>query len=522
MLNRSLWIAAMTVLALSGQTSSYVVSIPDTGAAGDGRVDDASAIQKAIDDSPQDSTIDFGEGRTYLIGRTLRLQSNRVYRGASTILMAGSAVPGSPMLLLSYGQSQSVTLDGLTFDARQIGGILQLAVGGGVDTPASGIVIRNCALLNSGGGGQVSESAIYTPVGLQSSTIADNKFVNCGTCIHISNPNQVSITGNDFDTTRGGNAISVVTYNFPAPYGNGLEITGNHGRNLKRRGIEIFGGNPNTRMNSPLIADNTFTDWQEALANDPYGISVAVGVTAKILRNTLSGRQGGYGIELGARGSVVSDNVISGFYYGIVIQGQPDVVVKSNTISDQIESGILFSNAGPNPRAQVSGNRIVNPHKFGIGMSPNDYGGAVIDSNTIEREGGRYGDDNTAQTFIGIKMDAGAASPVTVSGNRIVQTATAPPARFDFIGIGFFGGYPGSTFQDNTVESKSTSPLGTGLLFWFSPFAEGSSVSENKFVNLTRVTNGFTSPRVHAVGNRATRVPQNDPNIIKPPVRKSP
>jgi len=521
MLKRSLWIAALSVLALHGQQPTFVVSIPDAGAAGDGLVDDASAIQKAIDDSPESSTIDFGEGKTYRIGRTVRLQPNRIYRGASAIVMSTTAVPGSPMLVLSYGQSQSVILDGLTLDARQVGGILQLAVGGGVDIPATGIVVRNCSMLNNGGGGQVSESAIYTPVGLQSSIISNNRFVNCSTCIHIANPAQVSIANNDFDTTRGGNAISVVTYNYGPVYGDGLEITGNRARNLKRMGVELLGGQPNTRMNSPLIADNVFTDWQADLADDPYGISVAVGISARILRNTLSGRQGGYGIEVGARGSLVSENIVTGFFYGIVIQGQSDVVLKSNTISDQIESGILFSNAGPNPRAQISGNRISNPRKFGIGMSPNDYGGADIQGNTIEREGGRYGTDSASETFIGIKMDSGPASPVTVSGNRIVQTAAVPPQRFDFIGIGFFGGYPGSTFQENTVESKSSAPLGTGLLFWFSPYAEGSSVTQNKFVNLTRVTNGFTSPRVHAVGNQASRVPQNDPNIVKPPVRKS-
>lgn len=522
MMTRTLLLTAAGLLVLQGQQPAFVVRIPDMGAFGDGRIDDAAAIQKAIDDSPDSSIIDFSEGRTYLIGRTLRLQSNRVYRGASTIVMALSAAPGSAMLQMSYGKSRSVTLDGLTLDAREVGGILQLAVGGGTDSPASRIIIRRCALLNSGGsGGEVSESAIYTPVGLHSSVISDNRFVNCRTCIHIVNPYHVRITNNEFDTTRGGNAISVVTYNFSAAYGEGLEIRGNHGRNIKRMAIELVGAQPDTRMNNPLVADNTFSDWQEMPANDAYGISVAVGANARILRNTLSGRQGGYGIEVGSHGSLVSGNIVSGFFHGIVIQGQSDVIITSNTISDQVDSGIIFSNAGPNQRAQVSDNRIVNARKFGIGMSPNNYGGSVIEGNTIEREAGRFAEDAVPQTFIGIKLDSGPASPVKVSGNRIAQTATNPPPRFDFIGIGFFGGFPGSEFGDNTVESKSNSPLGTGLFFWFSPYAEGSTISENKFINLIRVTNGFTSPRVHAMDNRAIRVPQSDPNIIGPPVRKS-
>jgi nitrous oxidase accessory protein NosD len=352
---------------------------------------------------------------------------------------------------------------------------------------------------------------------LQASLIEGNHFVNCSTCIHLSNPDHVTITNNEFDTTRGGNAISVVTYNFRFPYGEQLQITGNRGHNLKRMGIEIVGGEPNTRMNGPLISDNTFTDWQEALANDPFGISVAVGVNPRILRNTLSGRQGGYGIEVGAPGAQVTGNVISGFFQGIVIQGQSDVILNGNTVSEPMEAGILFSNAGANLRAQILDNRVVNAHKFGIGMSPNDYAGALIERNTIEREGGRFDADAAGQQFMGIKMDAGSSGPVDVSGNRVVQTASAPPVQFDFIGIGFFGGVPSSTYQDNIIESKSAIPLGTGFLFWFAPYAEDSTVAGNQFINLRKLTNGFTSGRVHSWGNRAIGVQQGDPNIVRLP-----
>ena len=107
----------------------------------------------------------------------------------------------------------------------------------------------------------------------------------------------------------------------------GLRSRGNHGRNIRRMAIELVGAQPDTRMNNPLVADNTFSDWQEMPANDAYGISVAVGANARILRNTLSGRQDGYGIEVGSHGSLVSGNIVSGFFHGIVIQGQSDVVI---------------------------------------------------------------------------------------------------------------------------------------------------------------------------------------------------
>ncbi len=493
----------------------YVAVVSHAGAIGDGRADDTGAIQKAIDDSPEGSVLDFGEDRTYLIRGTLRLLPNRIYRGGSKLVMADDAIPGTPMLRLPYGENRSVTLEGLTFDARQIGGILQIAVGGGTAAPGTGIVVRNCTLRNSGRGGQISESGIYTPVGLDSSVITGNRFFNCMTCIHIVNPNRVAVTDNEFDTTRGGNAISVVAYNFAFPYGQGLEIARNRGRNLKRMAVEIVGGVPGTRMNDALIADNTFTDWQPVLDRDAYGISVATGTKPRILRNTLSGRDAGYGIEVGAPGSVVSGNSVRGFAYGIAIQGQNDVAVSGNQIAEPLDAGILFSNAGANLRAQVTGNTIVNARRFGIGMNPNNYGGSVIEHNTIEREGGHFPED-AAETFMGIKMDAGPSSPVTVSGNRIVQTASTPPPKFTFVGVGFFGGFPGSAYNGNVIESKSAAPMGTGFLFWFKPHANGSSVSDNQLINLARITNGFTSPRVNARNNRAIGVLQSDPHIVSP------
>jgi hypothetical protein len=516
MLMRCLFFAAVG-LALHAQQGPSVVSIPDMGTAGDGVVDDSFAIQKAIDDSPDSSILDFGSGKTYLIGRTLRLRPNRIYRGASAIVMSTGAVAGSPMLQLLYGQSQSVTLDGLTFDAREMGGILQISVGGSTEIGANGVSIRNCSLLHAGAHGQNPEAAIYTPAGVHASDITGNRFVGCITCIYLVNPDHVSIANNFFDGTRGGNAISIVTYRFSEPYGDGLEITGNSGRNLRRMAIELVGAESNTSLHDPLIADNTFSDWNQYLSNDSFGISVAVGSGARILRNTLSGHQQGYGIEVGASGSFVSENSIAGFYYGIVIQGQADVTLQLNSIYDSVEAGITFSNAGANLRAQVIQNKIVNAQKFGIGMAPNNYGGSVIQNNIIERAGGQFSDD-AGQTFIGIKMDSGPASPVSVSGNQIVQTAVNPPSQFDFVGMAFFGGYPGSSYRNNTVESNSGSPLGTGMYFWFTPYSEGSRVSENRFINLLKVSNGFGSSRVHS--NSVTHVSPTGPSFIEPPVRK--
>ena len=498
MLKRSVLISLITLLPLLGQETGelapYIVRIWESGAIGDGRTDDLRAIQKAIDDSPVRSIIDFGSDRIYQVSGTLRLLPNRTYRGSSTLAMAEFAAIGTPLLRLDGSDSHDVVLDGLALDARHIGGILHLAVGSTAAVPARNIVIRNTTFLRSGRLGQVSDSSIFTPVGLQSSLITANRFVDCSTCIHLANPNEVAISNNEFNGS-GGNAISIVTYNSSFDYGRGIEITGNRGRNLRRMAIELVGGEAHTRMEAPLIADNVFTDWSDRLAPDAFGISVAVGTNAKILRNTLSGLHVGYGIEVGSSGAHVEGNDIKGFYYGIILQGQPDLLVTNNVLSDQISAGIMFSNSGSNPRAAVTWNRIYNPREFGIGMVPNDYSDALIADNTIEREGGQFSGDVSGHSFVGIKLDTGAAGPVALVNNHIIQTGMAPPDKLSFVGVGFYAGLSKTAYRNNIVESLSHRPYGMGFLFFFGQNADEANVSENQFINLNRVSNGLT-PRV--------------------------
>lgn len=507
--------SAVSWQVVNGSTSvAGAISVLAAGARGDGSTDDTSIIQSVINSSPNGATIDFGSGRTYIVGRTIDFKPNRNYVGSSTLKNASYAPATGTVARLAYNASDNVIVDGLTFDASYLGAGLRISIDGAYDIPARNVTIRNCTFRNMRASGDIWEAGLYTHVGMQDSLITNNKFVNCGTCLYVANPNNLLISYNDFDTTDGGNAISIVNHAAPFTYGYGLEISHNTGRNFKRMAVEIYGAG-GVYMESPVIANNTFTDWNAAAAGDPYGISVVTGRGVRILNNVISNGRTGYGVELGTSNAVVQGNKITGFPYGVVIQGQPDATVDGNEMTGQSEAAILFSNAnnGQNPRAKVTNNIIRNARNFGIGMYPNDYTGANISGNTIERAGGAYGDDS-GRWFIAIKLDAGNTGPITVSNNTISQTAAVPPGGFDFSPIAMFGGRPGSVFDGNRLESRSSNRLFTGLLLWYYPFLNGSTVSNNQFIGLNRVTGGYTSSQVSAPGNTMCRVNTTDPFLI--------
>jgi len=499
--------------------SEDVVSVLEGGAAGDGIADDSVAIQQTINNSPENSAIEFGDGRTFLISRTILLKPNRRYMGTSTLRMSAGTARLGPMFLLRYGHSDNVTVEGLTFDATGGDGILRVGVEGGTDSPVKNLVVKNCTFANTKWAGHPGESAIYAPAGLRDAAITGNQFRNCSACVWITNPSSVSITNNDFDTVYG-NAISVVAYNYPFASGDGLDISYNTGRNLDRMAIEVFGSGPGTRMEAPTITNNAFVDWRKSGTKDPYGISVVVGRAAHISNNILSGGVADYGIEVGIPEAIVEGNTVEGFPYGIVIQGQRQVTVRNNTLKGQTEAAIFLSNAGPNQNAKILDNTIIDPRKFGIGADPNDYGGSTIAGNRITRAAGVFTEDGRTYPFIGIKIDAGLSSPVVVKDNSIRQTAAKLPLNFSFWGVAVFGACSGCTFDSNTIESSSDAPAGIGIVLWYGPFIDSATIIGNRFVNLASLTNGFTSGRTVAAGNTVYRVTNPDPNLVgRPPQR---
>jgi len=77
-----------------------------------------------------------------------------------------------------------------------------------------------------------------------------------------------------------------------------------------------------------------------------------------------------------------------------------------------------------------------------------------------------------------IKVDSGLTGPITVRNNLITQTAPNPPAGFWLAGIGVFGGYSGSQYTRNTVQSNSAKPFGWAFLLWNNKYLDASSLTK--------------------------------------------
>lgn len=93
---------ALTAVAAGEALPTGVVDVRAYGATGDGVTDDTTAIQAAIDDTPDGGVVWLGSG-TFLISSTLVLRPRRAYVGAGgrsmlTTILAAPGLAGKPML----------------------------------------------------------------------------------------------------------------------------------------------------------------------------------------------------------------------------------------------------------------------------------------------------------------------------------------------------------------------------------------------------------------------------------------
>jgi hypothetical protein len=406
-------------------------------------------------------------------------------------------------MLAVAGASSNIVMDGLVLDGGGVGAGVLLDVLGGASVPADQVIIRNCTFQNltpTPQGGW--DGAIYNPVGMTNSSITHNRFLNMGTGLFIASPNNLVISNNYFDGITASDAIFIPIYAVSFPYGKGIQISGNRGRRIKRMAIELWGGG-GSGVESAVISENTFTDWDPQPLPDSFGISVVVGENAQIRDNLLLGGTGPWGIELGSPGSTVEGNVISGFTVGLAVGAGANAVISGNSLLNQESAGILFTNAGGSLAGiNVQSNYILNPKDIGIYVNTGLWGNAVITGNTITRTVGSWAGDSRSG-FTGISTTPPVA-PVTVSGNFIIQDNPNPFPNFQLYGIrlnAYNGSDSGSTYTDNILESKANLPFGIGLYLNAPGALNGVSVVGNRFEHLQSVTGGASPSQAVAVSN---------------------
>jgi hypothetical protein len=464
------------------------------GAVGDGIADDTAAIQNAINGLPSGAVLDFGSGKTYLVSQSLILKPNAAYTGASTIRMSGSARPGTQIAILQYEMSDNVSISGLTLDANGIGGGISLAINGGGSVPAQNIQITHVTFMNtnphpSGGG----DDAIYDPVGISNALIADDLFVNCGGGILLSDPGNLSIVRNEFDNIFQDDAIYLLFPQNPFPYGAGLVVSANHGKQIARIAIEMWGPGGSV-VQAPLISNNSFQGW----SNQSYGISVMVGTHAQILSNTLANGAGPFGIELGAPFSTVQGNTISGFATGIVVHDAHDSTIDRNNLTAQSDTGLLLSSAaGSRINLRISNNQVQDPQFKGLSAQDNNWANSTVTGNTISRRIGAWNGDNIQTQFQAIAFYP-PGGPVSITKNSVIESGTVIPG-LRFVGVAVNGGQganSGTVYDSNTITSNQPQPAGIGFYVNTLGGLDNVTVTNNTFQNLALVTSGQPSPGV--------------------------
>src|SRR5947209_1069336 len=103
---------------LSAAPGQVSVNVADYAGRAGTDIDDAKAIQAAIDAAPAGSSVVFPP-RDYQLLRPLLLRSNRIYQGKSGAVL--HAPKGQFAAITEYDASSGIAIDGLTFDGGGVG-----------------------------------------------------------------------------------------------------------------------------------------------------------------------------------------------------------------------------------------------------------------------------------------------------------------------------------------------------------------------------------------------------------------
>lgn len=368
-------------LALCLSMAAHAASVKDFGARGDGRSDDTSAIQYAIN-STTSGTLQFPSG-TYIISGPLYLRGNVTYQGQNNPVLTGTR--GNSIFVFPQSGANNITVTGFIFDNGQI------RTEGNSEPPSnvkiSGNTFRNLTVDTQN---WTLQNAIFSSNGLRNSSIDNNTFSNImingtsrpdGTMdsidffangIFLYGVDNTTIVNNTFKGV--GEGIKIC---FTQTYAsNGVNIGHNNMSGIHRMGMEIQGseGCGHSEIPEPSVSNLVIEYNDVHIDNDPYwnsfGISLAnPGATSPVVRyNRVRGELPvalnvpGIGIEAGGQNIQVYGNTVIG-YYGLAIGlfgGSTNAKYHDNyTCSLGSSDMVVGDEHGATPGAQYYNNTIV-------------------------------------------------------------------------------------------------------------------------------------------------------------------
>lgn len=368
-------------LALCLSMAAHAASVKDFGARGDGRTDDTSAIQYAIN-STTSGALQFPSG-TYIINGPLYLRGNVTYQGQNNPVLTGTR--GNSIFVFPQSGANNITVTGFIFDNGQI------RTEGNSEPPSNvkitGNTFRNLTVDTQN---WTLQNAIFSSNGLRNSSIDNNTFTNImingtsrpdGTIdsidffasgIFMYGLDNTTIVNNTFNGVGEGIKICF-TQSYPS---NGVNIGHNTMSGIHRMGMEIQGsaGCGHSEIPEPSVSNLVIEYNDVHIDNDPYwnsfGISLAnPGVKSPVVRyNRVRGELPvalnvpGIGIEAGGQSAQVYGNTVIG-YYGLAIGlfgGSTNAQYHDNyTCSLGSSDMVVGDEHGPTPGAQYYNNTVV-------------------------------------------------------------------------------------------------------------------------------------------------------------------
>lgn len=384
--------------------------------------------------------------------------SNARINGTGTIKSKATSPTQYLMHLSPSGDSENVSIEGITFDGNGTSAALVNVFPNSVN----GLTVRGCTFQNLGPTFEYSTGIRL--IGGTNMVIEANTF-DGGAAMLITNVDHLKVRGNRSISAITNNAISIHVNS--AYEMRGLEVSGNILLDCMDMGIELVDENGNGAFHDPIIHGNDVVIANSYTGNG-FGISINRTHGGRITGNTVdylgSGTLPPLGIEpVWSRGVLVAGNTIRNCQTGAIANNASDSVFRDNWLLDCYKGMTVETSTTNSLRVTIDGNRVINPRDFGIQFiyfAGSLSGGHMVTNNVINRSGQWSGD--AGRTYLPIQLQR-FDIPSVLRGNRIVSSYATPNLTFNggIHAIATLGLLDDTVIEDTQFQDLKTS--GTAL-----------------------------------------------------------